>query len=439
MYHSVFAGEDVSMSINTASHTVISETEIGSNLARAREEAGFEDVDSVSRVIGISIEYINDIEAGLIEAHLHEIYALICLYGCSTHIIFEGYFNIDSNEIANASDIHQCRDHVLNVIGFHKKLNGKSLKLVSPPLARGVEKSRLTSFSSISVKDQKSNNRLPSTSLSRRANSIIAKHSLHKLPVNVYQIAQNLGITVSFEEFPSEFYMKLKGFCYKDDDTSLIGINRSHPTVLQRFTIAHELHHYLYDFDANRYLCGPENQDKALEWNAENFAAELLMPQKYVQNLVHTPLNIRYLTITLVAKHFGVSYEAAAIRLAKSGLISNSKNACSKPYRNKDKEKTKYLLENQLAYLPSIFGLETGIEELQMRDESVKRHFCGAHIHDQSHTVCWKCGLDLDTSTTNHLKNRFRQSQANISPGSVLSFQKKKNDCNQLSLNLDAL
>ena len=140
--------------------------------------------------------------------------------------------------------------------------------------------------------------------------------------------------------------MKLRGFCYKEENFGLIGINKSHPVALQRFTIAHELHHYLYDFNATRFLCGPDNANEAFEWNAERFAAELLMPRGSIQRLTSNPLNIRYLTVHLLAEHFGVSYEAAAIRLSNFGLVPDAKQACDRAYRQKDRQKTKYLLEN---------------------------------------------------------------------------------------------
>jgi len=68
------------------------------------------------------------------------------------------------------------------------------------------------------------------------------------------------------------------------------------------------------------------------------------MPKNYVQRLISHPPNIHYITIELVAKHFGVSYQAAAIRLQSFGLIDNANEACKSTYRKKDKNKTKFLL-----------------------------------------------------------------------------------------------
>lgn len=416
------------------------EKQVGENLAQARRASRFVTVQEVAEILNLSADTVSAIEQGNIKNYLNEIYSLICLYNCPTHHIFEGYFNSSQLQQVRASDIGDYQSYVVDVIGFHKKIRGDDLNLRKVLLRRGENSNKVPNVLNKTVTYAKRAplKRLSLSTLQRRAKTLLDQHSLYQLPVNVYQVASNLGITVSFENFPNDFYMKLKGFCYKDEETSLIGINKSHPTVLQRFTLGHEIHHYLYDFSANRYLCGPENESIALEWNAEKFAAELLMPRGYVQKLISIPLNIRYLTITLVAQHFGVSYEAAAIRLAKFGLISNLKDACSKAYRKKDKQKTRYLINNQVQNLLAVFGLETGITELLSANNRLGvRHACGAYVIDPNHTVCWRCGLELQASSTDHLKNPFRQSSFNISPNTVASLEAHKTNYNQLSFNLD--
>lgn len=414
------------------------EVTIGKNIAEARLKIGFDTIDEVAKVTGISEEDLQSIERGDIENHLDEIYTLLCLYECPTHEVFEGYFNSSKLSKTKAFDVSDCKDYIIDIIGFHKRLGGNSSSLETIPLTRGtqVDNSYYKNQSLIS-KAEITSKKLPLSTLSRRANAFLEKHSLHKLPINVYQAASDLGIKVSFEDFPSNFYMKLKGFCYRDDDIALIGLNKGHPAVLQRFTLAHELHHYLYDFIAGRYVCGPENEDTSLEWNAERFAAELLMPSKFMYKLVGTPLNVRYLTIGLVAKHFGVSYEAAAIRLSKFRLITDSKIACSHSYRKKDREKTRYLLDKHKKHLLAVFGLETGIEELFFDSDEYVRHTCGAYIHDRSPTICWQCGLGIAIRSNDYLNNSFRKSGADISSSTVISLREKRNNYKQLSFNLD--
>ncbi|MGD1949301.1 MAG: ImmA/IrrE family metallo-endopeptidase [Leptolyngbyaceae cyanobacterium] len=425
--------------IDSSTQKSASEKQVGENLAQARRLAGFEAIDEVSKLTQLPKETIEIIERGCVDRYLREIYDLICLYSCPTHHVFKGYFDLSEIEHNQSSDIKACQAYVVDVIGFHKKIHGKEIRLNKTPFNRGEKQKTRTSIIKTNNSRSILNKKISASTLKRRADTLRHEHSLYQLPINVYQIALDLGIIISFESFPNDFYMKLKGFCYKDEDISIIGLNKNHPTVLQRFTLGHELHHYLYDFKTKSYLCGPENESIALEWNAEKFAAELLMPSEYVRKLVSTPLNIRYLTITLVAKHFGVSYEAAAVRLVNFGLISDLKSACGSAYKRKDRKKTRYLLDTQLEHLSAVFGLETGIEELQSNSKLVHKHVCGAYINDINQTVCWRCGLEFQNITQgSYWNNPFRQSSFNVSPNTVSSLEEYKEHYKQLSLNLNA-
>jgi hypothetical protein len=138
-----------------------------------------------------------------------------------------------------------------------------------------------------------------------------------------------------------------------------------------------------------------------------------------------------------VAKHFGVSYQAAAIRLQAFGIIDSANEACKSTYRKKDASKTRFLLEEKLKYLRAVFGLETGIPQLQI-ESSVKKHsICGSIITDASHQLCWHCGLEINETDIKNIfmQNPYRQSLSNLSLEKVLSVDRNK-DFNQLSLNL---
>ncbi|MEM9219147.1 MAG: ImmA/IrrE family metallo-endopeptidase [Cyanobacteria bacterium P01_F01_bin.150] len=418
------------MGIHTTQRYSPSAQAIGKHLREVREQRNFEK-QYVSDVLNISQLTLDRIEDGEIEIYLTEIYSLLCLYSLSIHEVFNGYFiseKILGSDAGNSNLFKNCNEYVADIISFHQRLNGGSNALKVVPLYRGKRTVKKTgSFSKRAA---------PST-LQRRAKETIQKHNLYKLPINVYQIAEDLGVKVSFEIFPNSLYMKLKGFCYKEEGFGLIGVNKNHPTTLQRFTVAHELHHYLYDFNQSRYLCGPANEQKAVEWNAERFSAELLMPHDAVQRLISNPNNVRYLTITLVASHFGVSYEAAAIRLADFNLLKSASQACNRTYRKKDKTKTQYLLMQQRQQLIAVFGLETGIEQLQLENQLQSHDLCGATLTDPSSTVCWKCGLKIHGTSREKSTAVYRQSPSNLSPGKVELFSKERQNYQQLSFNLD--
>lgn len=83
-------------------------------------------------------------------------------------------------------------------------------------------------------------------------------------------------------------------------------------TGRDRFTLAHELGHYLLHTDSNVSLARIEKGKKIEpykdpEWQANTFAAELLVPL----NLITTD------NIDEIASTFGVSHQVASIRLKK--------------------------------------------------------------------------------------------------------------------------
>jgi len=98
----------------------------------------------------------------------------------------------------------------------------------------------------------------------------------------------------------------------------------------ERFTIAHELGHFLLHSDesissSNFFICrtkdihsASSNQKKrGKEVEANRFAAELLMPERLVEQLAH-----RWkANIPKMANLFDVSAEAMGIRLTQLGLL----------------------------------------------------------------------------------------------------------------------
>ncbi len=81
-----------------------------------------------------------------------------------------------------------------------------------------------------------------------------------------------------------------------------------------RFTIAHELGHYLLHSKDNLKLARSDSEIKVYEnpeWQANTFAAELLMPCSLIA---------KGDTKETLSKRFGVSYSAAEVRLKSLGM-----------------------------------------------------------------------------------------------------------------------
>jgi Zn-dependent peptidase ImmA (M78 family) len=116
------------------------------------------------------------------------------------------------------------------------------------------------------------------------------------------------------------------------DDRSVIGVNQNHHPNRRRFTIGHELGHYVLHrknakvfVDASPVFFRDTTSSDGMqlqEIDANAFAAELLMPEDVVREYVGDQLVDVYddATIRRLAARFEVSVQAVTIRLIRLGL-----------------------------------------------------------------------------------------------------------------------
>ncbi|MFM6907530.1 MAG: hypothetical protein ACKPKW_00055, partial [Dolichospermum sp.] len=147
------------------------------------------------------------IEDGQIENYWQEIYGMLCIYGKPVHEIFEGFFENNQNYEIHDAPKSKYADYVIDCIKLVKQLYGRPIHLSSLPLARGKQNGKSINFSGEnSGQKQRSIKKTVPTVLETRAQNLIHKNNLFQLPINVYQIAANLGINVFFESLPSDLY-----------------------------------------------------------------------------------------------------------------------------------------------------------------------------------------------------------------------------------------
>lgn len=163
-------------------------------------------------------------------------------------------------------------------------------------------------------------------------NKLLAQCKVHSAPVPVEDIAMALGARV--QRAPAED--DLSGFLYRDHQgqATVIGVNENHHPNRQNFTVAHELGHLLlHDGDAvhvdrrfqvklrNRASSEGTNTD---EKEANLFAAEILMPQQFIQEDLAEIDAVDLEDETVIAKlarRYGVSTQAMIFRLAYLGYV----------------------------------------------------------------------------------------------------------------------
>lgn len=147
--------------------------------------------------------------------------------------------------------------------------------------------------------------------------SIVKKHQ-QQLPVDVDAIANALQISVCYEPgWPKD----LSGKILKDkkrggESGYAIYINADHPEKRKRFTLAHEIAHFILHkesigdgiADDALYRSGLSSAQEAM---ANKLAADILMPL----NLVSQKLREGVDSVEKLASLFNVSPSAMAIRL----------------------------------------------------------------------------------------------------------------------------
>jgi Zn-dependent peptidase ImmA (M78 family) len=165
--------------------------------------------------------------------------------------------------------------------------------------------------------------------------NLLKVHKVRSMPVDVEQIARELNIEVLRKEGPDD----LSGFLLRDAKRkkAVIGVNPGHHPKRQRFTIAHEIAHFLLHegeqvhLDRGNFGIRVKLRDKKSsegtdvdEKEANLFAAELLMPTGFLEQDLADKDAFPLLdeeAIQALADKYEVSAQALTFRLAYLGHI----------------------------------------------------------------------------------------------------------------------
>ncbi len=160
--------------------------------------------------------------------------------------------------------------------------------------------------------------------ISNKAENILNKYWDGKFPIDVKKIGESLGIAFEEKALEKDVY----GIISKKNNKIICEINSNDSITRQRFTIAHEIGHYvLGDLNDNDTMFRDDKtkvlQDDYREINANKFAAELLMPAKAIEYFVYA---IKVANFEELIKKFNVSEQAMVYRLDKLKLFKNFKS-----------------------------------------------------------------------------------------------------------------
>lgn len=160
--------------------------------------------------------------------------------------------------------------------------------------------------------------------------------SIDKVPINVSEIAEKLGFDIYYGKFNDE---SVSGSMWDvNEEIDLSATRKSKRFILvsdrdtaerQRFTIAHEIGHFVMHCTDERnfyerYHSNPDKTDpklKKYEDDADFFAANLVLPSKLVIGYVMNNSGVdRSALIQKICTQFGVERETVTRRFKELGL-----------------------------------------------------------------------------------------------------------------------
>lgn len=157
------------------------------------------------------------------------------------------------------------------------------------------------------------------------ARELLLRHNALSVPVDVARIAQNEGVRVEFTDLEDD----VSGLLIRHRVPPVIGVNGNHHPVRQRFTVAHELghlklHNDQLHLDKKVAFRNAESSrgTQPDEVEANLFAAELLMPEELLMGELRRHGSLDESNIEEMARAFGVSTQAMAIRLSQLKLAT---------------------------------------------------------------------------------------------------------------------
>lgn len=172
--------------------------------------------------------------------------------------------------------------------------------------------------------------------IEKKVTKLLDKHGISKVPIPVEKIAKAEGVPIVEMTFNGE----ISGALIRSGGSSGIAVNATHHQNRKRFTIAHELAHFLLDhkdqdedhidwkFTIIRRDGKSSRASDAQEIDANAFAASLLMPARFLRADLDDHVgfggeaDLDESQIQSLAKKYRVSEMALRYRLANLGLIS---------------------------------------------------------------------------------------------------------------------
>lgn len=145
-------------------------------------------------------------------------------------------------------------------------------------------------------------------------------------PIDIFGIVNGWkDMKITLVKYPMS--ERISGMCTKEGEDVVICINSTTSYGRQRFTLAHELYHVLYEEDMQRAICDMSmTMDKSdSEKEADQFASYLLMPYDALLQYEHEKGIWDLKKIIDAEQFFQISHQAMLHRLLQDKLLSSEK------------------------------------------------------------------------------------------------------------------
>lgn len=161
-----------------------------------------------------------------------------------------------------------------------------------------------------------------------KANQLLLEAKIHAPPIPVEQVAKSLGIKIELADLGED----CSGVLVRNGNRAVIGVNWGHHPNRQRFSIAHEIGHFVLHEGQTYIDKGYRVQFRDLEsgsgtkgeeMDANAFAAALLMPAEWVKDAFYQqPFELTEDDVLqMLAQKFQVSTQAMSYRLMSLQLL----------------------------------------------------------------------------------------------------------------------
>lgn len=151
-------------------------------------------------------------------------------------------------------------------------------------------------------------------------------------PIDIFGIVNGWkGKKITLVKYP--MLERISGMCTKEGKDVVICINSTMSYGRQRFTLAHELYHVLYEDEMQRVICDMSmTMDKPdSEKEADQFASYLLMPYDALLQYENDKGAWTLEKVIDAEQFFQISHQAMLHRLVQDGLLNAEK---AEEYKN---------------------------------------------------------------------------------------------------------